>query len=110
MKAQNLRQTVSRAAMPPASIRFSGADGKVLTWMTSSESVHTHSRLLREFPRQPQWSAPPSKIRPGIVVEASPPRERPRSRLAWRATFVTILALLVTFWVAAMVASAHRTR
>jgi hypothetical protein len=53
MNTQNLQQTASRPARPPAGIRFSGADGKVLTWMTSSEDVRTDSRLLREVRRQP---------------------------------------------------------
>jgi hypothetical protein len=53
MNAQNLQQSVSRPARAPARIRFSGADGKVLTWMTSSEDVRTDSRLLREVRRQP---------------------------------------------------------
>ena len=70
MKAQNLRQTVSRAAMPPASIRFSGADGKVLTWMTSSASVHTDLRLLRDVRRQPQGTMARTKIPPGLTATA----------------------------------------
>jgi hypothetical protein len=49
MNAQNQQQTVSRAVSPPARIRFSDADGKVLTWMRPSESVQAGSRLLREF-------------------------------------------------------------
>jgi hypothetical protein len=79
MKAQNPHQTISRATGPLATIRFSGADGKVLTWMKSSESVHTDLR-------------------------------HPRSRLVLRATFVTILVVLATFWVAATVVVALRDR
>jgi hypothetical protein len=30
-------------------IRFSGADGKVLSWTAANESVRTHSRLQREL-------------------------------------------------------------
>jgi hypothetical protein len=109
---QTLEPTGGTERSSAAAIRFSGADGRVLSWTAAAEKVRTHPRLHREMlhcaPVTP-WQTDPSQqddasveshlhLEP-IQTEAS---SAPRSNWTWAAYLVTssiLAAFVVVCWV-----------